>query len=132
MYHQKRKVLHVPLYISGIKIRNKFNKIDFCIIVSNVNHNLPLEEYKLRWQIESMFKNMKSLGFDLESTHVTKQDRLSNLLTLISIAYVWVIKIGEKIKSQMVSSDILKHGRKKMSIFRLILRHLRNAIFSIK
>mgnify|MGYP003824375407 CR=1 FL=1 len=93
VYHQKKKELNVPLYISGTKIRNKFNKIDFCIMVSNVNHDLPLKEHKLRWQIERMFKNMKNSGFDLESTHVTKHDRLSNLLTLISIAYVLVLKI---------------------------------------
>ena len=90
---KKKKELNVPLYISGTKIRNKFNKIDFCIMVSNVNHDLPLKEHKLRWQIERMFKNMKNSGFDLESTHVTKHDRLSNLLTLISIAYVLVLKI---------------------------------------
>jgi len=132
IYRQKRNVLNVPLYISGTKIRNKLNRIDFCIVVSNVNHEIPLSVYKLRWQIESMFKNMKSSGFDLESTHVTKHERLSNLLTLISIAYVWVVKIGEKVKSHIASSDILKHGRKKISIFRLGLRHLRNAINSMK
>jgi len=132
VYHQKRIVLNVPLYISGTKIRNKLNKIDYCIVVSNVNDEDPLQEYKLRWQIENMFRNMKSSGFDLESTHVTKHNRLSNLLTLISIAYVWVVKIGEKIKSQMTSSDILRHGRKKMSIFRLGLRNLRNAFNSMK
>lgn len=62
---------------------------------------------------------MKSSGFDLESAHVTKHDRLSNLLTLISIVYVRVVKIGERIKSEMNSNEILKHGRLKISIFRL-------------
>lgn len=75
---------------------------------------------------------MKSSGFDLESTHVTKHDRLSNLLTLISIVYVWEVKIGKKIKSQMTSSDNLMHGRKKISIFRLGFRQFRNAINSMK
>jgi len=42
---KKKKELNVPLYISGTKIRNKFNKIDFCIMVSNVNHDLPLKEH---------------------------------------------------------------------------------------
>ena len=79
-----------------------------------------------------MFRNMKSSGFDLESTHVTKHDRLSNLLRLVSIAYVWVVKIGELIKSKMNSNEILNHGSRKIIIFRLGLRHLRNAINSMK
>lgn len=132
VYHQKRIVLNVPLYISGTKIRNKLHKIDYCIVVSNANVENPLKEYKLRWQIENMFRNMKSSGFDLESTHVTKHERLSNLLTLISIAYVWVIKLGEKIESKINSNGISKYEHKKISVFRNGLRHLRNALISMK
>lgn len=132
LFRQKRKVLNVPLFIAGTKIRNNLNKVDYCIVVSNVNNENPLQEYWKRWQIENMFRNMKSSGFDLESTHVTKHDRLNNLLTLISIAYVWVVKIGDMIRSTMNSDEILVLVHRKISIFRLGLRHLRNALNSMK
>lgn len=45
---------------------------------------------------------------------------------------MWIIKIGENIKSKIVSSYILNDERKKMSIFRLGLSYLRNALISIK
>ncbi|MBK9109259.1 MAG: hypothetical protein IPM92_13065 [Saprospiraceae bacterium] len=73
-YSIKIKVLNVPLFIAGTKKRNKFNNVDNCIVVSYVNDENPLQEYRQQWQIENMFRNMKSSGFDLESTHVTKYD----------------------------------------------------------
>ena len=50
--------------------------------------------YDERWQIESMFINMKSNGFNLEQTHVKKDARLETLRGLVSISYIWMIKTG--------------------------------------
>jgi hypothetical protein len=130
IYHKKRNILNVPLFISGTKIRNKFNKVDYCIVVSNYDHENPLYIYKKRWQIECMFKNLKSAGFNFEDTHIKKYDRLSNILSLLTIAYIWITKVADKIVKENSFEKLLAHGRKLISHFRVGLRSLVSALTS--
>ncbi|MFN8278729.1 MAG: IS4 family transposase [Saprospiraceae bacterium] len=127
--HRKRMVLNVPLFISGMKILDKENRVDYCIVVSNVDHDNSLEVYRKRWQIECMFKNLKSSGFDIEATHLTKHERLNALLSVVSIAYVWVVKVADKMVQAIKSTKTLSHGRRPISEFRQGLRELKKALF---
>ena len=127
--HRKRLVLNVPLFISGMKILNKENRVDYCIVVSNFDRDNSLEVYRLRWQIECMFKNLKSSGFDIEATHLTKHERLNALLSVVSIAYVWVVKVAEKMLQVAKCNKILNHGRRQISEFRQGLRELKKILF---
>ena len=45
-------------YLSGAKVKNKEGKPELQILVSYCNAEDALEMYKLRWQIETMFKGM--------------------------------------------------------------------------
>ncbi len=49
----------------------------------------------MRWEIEHMFKALKSSGFNMESTHVTNLDRLDTLLEIITIAFFWAYLTGD-------------------------------------
>ena len=60
-------------YLSGSKIKDKEGKPELQILVSYYNAEEALEMYKLRWQVETMFKGMKSSGFDIEGSHVRDQ-----------------------------------------------------------
>jgi hypothetical protein len=53
-------------------------------------------DYGLRWGIESMFSDLKSRGFDLESSHLRHPDRLSRLLLIVSIALYWCVSLGQE------------------------------------
>ncbi len=57
-------------YLSVAKIKDKGVKPELQILVSYCNPEESLEMYKLRWQVETMFKGMKSSGFDIEGFHV--------------------------------------------------------------
>ena len=39
---------------------------------------------KWRWEIETLFRALKSQGFDFEATHLTELDRIETLLALFS------------------------------------------------
>lgn len=98
-------------YISGIK-SIKDGKVDFCIIVSYNKPEEDLEYYTKRWQIETLFKALKSSGFNAEDTHVTRPERLEKLIMLVMIAFVWCYKIGDHINDQIKAIKIKKHRRR--------------------
>lgn len=52
------------------------------ILLSYCNAEEALEMYKLRWQVETMFKGMKSGGFDIEGSYVRDLSRMSNLFAV--------------------------------------------------
>jgi hypothetical protein len=39
-----------------------------------------------------MFRAMKTSGFNLEDTHLTDLERISKLIALIAVAFVWVYR----------------------------------------
>ena len=52
------------------------------------------ELYAKRWTIETFFKQMKTAGFDLESTGLTDFNRLKMLMAVGSMAYLVVLSEG--------------------------------------
>ena len=68
-----------PCYLSGSKIKDKEGKPEFQILVSYCNAEEALDMYRQRWQIETMFKGLKSSGFNIEDSHVRSQERMANL-----------------------------------------------------
>lgn len=112
-------------YISGCKL----TKADYLIIISFNKPEQANEHYRQRWQIEMCFKAMKSSGFDIENTHLTKLDRIEKLILLVMIAFVWCYKIG--IYLQLLNPiTIKKHGRKAKSIFKYGLDYLENVLLN--
>lgn len=100
------------------------------IIVTNCKPARALKLYALRWQIESLFKALKSSGFKLEATHLKDIDRLSTLVAIVSLAFLWALKVGHW-RHQKQAIRRKSHGRREMSIFRLGLDFIRRAITNL-
>ena len=49
---------------------------------------------KRRWGVECLFRDLKSAGWDMETSRVTTVKRRSALLTLIALCYLWLTFIG--------------------------------------
>ncbi len=90
-YHYPKIVsLHgQKCYLSGSKIFNRDGKMEFLILVSFNKPEQAIVYYRQRWQIETLFRGLKSSGFNIEDTHVTGLDRLEKLFLLTIIAFVW-------------------------------------------
>lgn len=116
-------------YLSGMKTI-KDGKLEFCIIVSFNKPSQALTKYKQRWQIETLFKGLKSSGFNLENTHVTHLDRLEKLILLVMIAFVWCYKIGDFIDNNSKPIKIKKHGNRAISVFKYGLDYLSRILIS--
>lgn len=78
------------IFIVGKKIKD-----GHLVIISNVqDKDLVLKTYKQRCDIERLFRNMKTQGFNLENTHMKDLKRLSKLMTLVAIAILYVSIVG--------------------------------------
>lgn len=129
-HHQRIVRMHGELcYLSATKTIID-GKVEFLILVSFNRPNEALEYYKQRWQIETLFKALKTSGFNIEDTHLTALDRLEKLIMLTMIAFVWCYKIGDYINLNIKPIKIKKHGRKAVSIFKYGLDYLSECMLS--
>lgn len=106
------------VYLSGMKVLNKENKIEFVIVATFRPDPDALIRYKDRWQIETMFKAFKSSGFNLEDTHLSDVNRISKMLSLLSVAFVWAYITGIYRNDHIKPIPIKKHGRRAYSFFK--------------
>ena len=103
---------------------------DQVLVISSEQSGKILSEYGERWKIETLFGILKTRGFRLEDTHLTEVERISKLLSLLTIAVSWAILAGE-LESQAKPLKRKKHGNLEKSIFRLGFDSLRNCFCQI-
>lgn len=129
-HHEKIVRMHGELcYLSATKTLVD-GKVEFVILVSFNKPVEAMEYYKQRWQIETLFKSMKSSGFNIEDTHVTALDRLEKLIMMTMLAFVWCYKIGDHIDREIRPIKIKKHGRRAVSVFKYGLDYLSECLLS--
>ena len=97
---------------------------EYIIVVTNRSPKQALARYAKRWQIECLFKTLKSSGFDFEATHLRHLDRINTLLVVVSLTFLWALKVGEFVHRQLKPVPLKSHGRKKKSLFRTGSDHL--------
>lgn len=77
----------------------------------------PCQLYHRRWEIELLFKVLKSSGFDLEATHISDELRLGTLLAILSITCCFAYRIGIYC-IQLSPPKVKKHGYKPFNTVR--------------
>jgi len=122
----RRSVLDVELFVIGMLLPDG----EYLILVTDSEPETALDDYKQRWGIETLFGCLKTRGFDFESTHMTKPDRIEKLVALLAITFCWCIITGEWLNS-LKEIKVKKHGRKEISIFRYGLDMLREILLNI-
>jgi hypothetical protein len=104
-------------------------KVEFLIIASYKNDHDVLAHYKERWQIETMFRAMKTSGFNIEVTHLSDLERISKLISVVSVAFIWAYKVGVNKHRTIKPIKIKKHGRKQYSFFKYGLLEIAHSLF---
>ncbi len=100
---------------------------EYVIVVSPSYEPQALDNYRRRWGIETLFGALKTRGFNLEDTRVTKEDRLQKLLALLALTFCWCHRVGLWLHQQKAGKP-KKHGRLGQSIFRRGLDCLRRLL----
>jgi hypothetical protein len=111
-------------YLSASKVKNKTGQPELQIIISFNQPQYAQLFYKERWQIETLFKGMKSSGFHIEDTHLTEHERIEKLFTIVMIAFVWAYVVGVFINEHIKPVRILKNGRRAKSLFKYGLEYI--------
>ena len=100
------------VFISGMKL------VDGCwlIIITNYDLQNSLNRYKCRWNIAILFANLKTRGFNLESTHLKCSEKLDTLIALLTITVIIGYKIGED-EEQISPTKVKKTWQKSKKYF---------------
>jgi len=124
----KRKILGQMLFVSGARLING----EYLIIITGdpASCEEVFEDYKKRWEIETLFKALKTQGFDFESTHLTEPEKIDKLIAFLAIAFLWAHLEGEWLNEQK-QIKVKTHKRKAISLFRYGLDYLREIFLNI-
>lgn len=115
-------------------------------ILSNIEPNKAIREYSHRFGgIETLFKNQKTNGFNLEKTKIRNLHAFENLYALICMACTWLVIIGsdytknyQKVKHKLNIRFVKKIHNKTtriLSLFNLgltIFRSVYNSFIDYK
>lgn len=105
-------------------------KRELKVLISSSGNSCDLFKiYRKRWSIEKLFHHIKSRGFNIESTYIVNEARLSKLIAAIMIATAILVKNGHiKEQSFPIKIKIIKDiPTKEHSLFLYGLLHLKNA-----
>lgn len=100
------------VYVAGKYLYND----EYLVVISNSKGDL-MQDYRLRWKIETLFQGLKGRGFDLESCRVSEGTRLSGWFGFLALGFCWCLIQG----AALDESDPLKpknHKRRAVSTFR--------------
>ena len=120
----------IACYLSASVIKSKAGIPEYQFLISFSNPAKSAECYKKRWQIESMFRALKTSGFNIEKTHLTDLKRIEKLLSLVFIAFLWCYLVGIHIDQNIRPIQIKKHGYRAKSIFKYGLEYIANFLLN--
>jgi hypothetical protein len=84
--------------------------------------------YKKRAQIETLFSDQKSRGFQIHKSHLSEPKRLSRLLIASCLAYIWIVYLGVCALQEEWMKRLHRRKCCYLSLFRLGLRLLARAL----
>jgi hypothetical protein len=127
----KLEVFGLEIYVSCVKYQQD-GKTQYLIVASGERNRETIDEYKVRWQIETMFGCLKSRGFNFEETHLTQPEKISKLLMLLGLGLALAMLMGNfKVEiTKQVKLKLKKNQRYAKSLFRIGLDALQNILFN--
>jgi hypothetical protein len=97
-----------------VAYRNRSGKEEFLRLITTPAQ--AVERYKQRYRIESMFKHLKSNGFDLEALHLQYGYKIRLMMAVVVLAYTLAVVYG--LVDFKAKVKLKKHGCPEMSVFR--------------
>jgi hypothetical protein len=99
-----------------VAYRNRSGKIEFLRLITTLSPADAVERYQQRYRIESMFKHLKSNGFDLEALRLEYGYKIRLMMAVVVLAYTLAVIYGLADFKPKVKRK--KHRSPEMSVFR--------------
>lgn len=97
---------------------SKRREARYCLTSLRMSHSLrPLG--RRRWGIECFFKDYKSAGFEIESSHFRSHERWEKLLVLLSVNYLWFNSVGRWLSKIGKRRLVDAKAQRQLSFFRI-------------
>jgi hypothetical protein len=129
--NQPRRLWGLMLFVSVLKLGQAKEGDPYLIVVSAARSEDALENYALRWNIETLFGALKSRGFRLEDTRLHHPKRLEKLFGILALLFTWAHVIGQWVASIEPLRRIAKRShRLACSVFRAGLDFLRGLVMN--
>lgn len=122
---RKRMVMGQMLFVVATRLPDG----ELLILLCDDEPEKAADRYALRWEIEHLFSCLKRRGFNFENTHLKHEDRLSNLMFVLTIAFIWAYRQGE-IVVEKKSRRLKKHGYPEKSLFKIGLEEIKQKLFN--
>ena len=116
------------VYIVGAHFRASNGVAHYQILICFDHPEEGIETYRKRWQIETLYKGLKSSGFDIEKTHLNDTQRIERLLALVCIAFTWAYLVGIHKDINVKPLRILKHGYAEKSLVKYGLEEIADVL----
>lgn len=95
------------------------------LLMTNLDDpHLALKMYRKRMWIEEMFGDLKGHGLDLEKTRLRSCARLSRLVFLVALLYLWLVTRGSQVIKSGDRHLVDRADRRDLSIFRIGLYYI--------
>jgi hypothetical protein len=78
-----------------------------------------IREYRRRWRVESTFQDCKSRGWQWESSHVRRLDRVNRMLLVLFLAVWWLAHLAASCIHDGRRDRYDRHDRRDKGILRI-------------
>ncbi len=96
--------------------RERSGKVAFLRLITTLTPALAIRYYGYRYRIESMFKHLKSNGFQLQELNLKSDHKIRLLMAALVLAYTLSVVHGLARYKRAIK--VKKHGSPEMSLFR--------------
>ena len=111
-------------------IAKRRNDGTMIIVATNRQPRTALSAYRKRWQIECLFGDTKTRGFNMEDTRLTQPTKLHLLVAMVTLALAWAHACASRTKGR-TNIEKASHRYRRKSWFRTGLDMLRHCILTI-
>lgn len=98
------------------------------VLTDTNNEEAALLVYSWRFWIEPLFADFKGRGFHLAQTHIRDPKRLSRLLLVACITFLWTVSVGSYVFQSPEQRQVDRNDRTDRSFFQLGYRLIKRLI----